>query len=98
MRRLQAVRLKDGRPLKIVALDMPRPVELMGDRLPASYTNFYIGNQAVIMPTFDDPADGPNLEKLAKCFPGRDVVGIDCVDLVIGLGAFHCLTQQVPAT
>jgi agmatine deiminase len=76
---------------------MPRPVEFKGDRLPASYANFYIGNRVVLMPTFNDPADEPNRQLIAACFPGREVIGIDCTDLVLGLGALHCLTQQVPA-
>lgn len=96
LERLRAVRLSGERPLKIIEMEMPRPVEFQGNRLPASYTNFYIGNRVVLMPTFNDPADGSNLEVLAQCFPGRDVVGVDCVDLILGLGTFHCLTQQVP--
>lgn len=96
LERLRAVRLAGETPLNIVEMEMPRPVEFNGDRLPASYTNFYVGNRVVLMPTFNDPVDGPNLEALAQCFPGRDVVGVDCVDLVLGLGTFHCLTQQVP--
>lgn len=95
--RLADVRFGDGTPLNVIELAMPRAVEFAGDRLPASYANFYIGNRAVIVPTFDDPADEPNLARLAACFPGREVVGIDCRDLVLGLGTFHCLTQQVPA-
>ena len=94
--RLDAVRLDDGRALEVVELQMPRPVEFEGDRLPASYANFYIGNQSVLMPTFRDPADELNRAKLARCFPDREVIGIDCTDLVLGLGTFHCLTQQVP--
>jgi agmatine deiminase len=94
--RLSQVRLADGRRLNVVELGMPRPVEFKGDRLPASYANFYIGNSIVLMPAFDDPADEPNRRKLADCFPGREVVAIDCTDLVLGLGTFHCLTQQVP--
>lgn len=94
--RLDAVRLDDGRALKVIELQMPRPVEFEGDRLPASYANFYIGNKTVVMPAFNDPADAPNRVKLARCFPGREVIGIDCTDLVLGLGTFHCLTQQVP--
>lgn len=96
--RLHALRLADGRPLRIVELDMPAPVEFRGDRLPASYANFYIGNTVVVVPTFDDPADAPNLRKLEAVFPGREVIGIDCRDLVLGLGTFHCLSQQVPQT
>lgn len=94
--RLDGVRLQDGRPLRVVELAMPRPVEWKGDRLPASYANFYIGNKVVLMPSFDDPADEPNRIALSRCFPGRDIVAIDCTDLVLGLGTFHCLTQQVP--
>jgi agmatine deiminase len=94
--RLAAVRLHDGRSLNVVELQMPKPVEYKGDRLPASYANFYIGNRMVLMPTFNDPADAANIEILARCFPERDVIGIDCTDIVLGLGTFHCLTQQVP--
>lgn len=94
--RLAGLRLEDGRPLRIIELAMPRPVEYKGDRLPASYANFYIGNRVVLMPSFKDAADEPNRKILAKCFPGREVVAIDCTDLVLGLGTFHCLTQQVP--
>ena len=86
----------DGRPLKVVELQMPKPVVFQGDRLPASYANFYIGNRVVLMPSFNDPADEPNRARLAALFPGREVIGIDCTDLVLGLGTFHCLTQQVP--
>jgi len=94
--RLASVRLADGRQLEVIELNMPRPVEFEGDRLPASYANFYIGNRVVIMPAFNDPADEPNRQQLARCFPGREVIAIDCTDLVLGLGTFHCLTQQVP--
>lgn len=94
--RLNEARLADGRHLKVIELAMPRPLEFRGDRLPASYANFYIGNTVVLMPAFNDPADEPNRQALASCFPGREVVVIDCTDLVLGLGTFHCLTQQVP--
>ena len=94
--RLDRVRLTDGRPLNVIELAMPRPLEFKGDRLPASYANFYIGNSIVLMPAFNDPADDENRLKLAGCFPGREVAAIDCTDLVLGLGTFHCLTQQVP--
>jgi agmatine deiminase len=93
--RLAQIRL-GGRALDVVELDMPRPVEYKGDRLPASYANFYIANRVVLMPAFDDPADEANRNKLARCFPDREIVAIDCSDLVLGLGTFHCLTQQVP--
>lgn len=95
--RLAAMRLADGRPLKVLEMPMPRPVVYRGDRLPASYANFYIGNRTVVMPAFGDPADETARAVLAGCFPGREVVAIDCTDLVLGLGTFHCLTQQVPA-
>jgi len=94
--RLDRVRLSDGRRLNVIELAMPRPLTFKGDRLPASYANFYIGNDIVLMPAFDDPADEPNRLKLAGLFPGREVIAIDCSDLVLGLGTFHCLTQQVP--
>ena len=94
--RLDAVRLAGGRPLTVHEMQMPGPVVFEGDRLPASYANFYIGNRCVVMPAFNDPADEAARRVLAACFPGRDVVAIDCTDLVLGLGTFHCLTQQVP--
>lgn len=94
--RLAELRLADGRALHVQEMQMPQPVEFGGDRLPASYANFYIGNRVILMPTFSDPADDPNRELLERCFPGREVIGIDCTDLVLGLGTFHCLTQQVP--
>ncbi len=94
--RLDAVRLADGRPLEVLEIQMPGPVEFEGDRLPASYANFYIGNKTVIMPAFNDPGDEPARQVLAAAFPGRNVVAIDCTDLVLGLGTFHCLSQQVP--
>ena len=65
--------------------------------LPASHANFYIGNSVVLMPAFGGPSDDAAAAILSRCFPGRDVLPIDCRDLVYGLGAFHCLTQQVPA-
>lgn len=82
---------------EVVTLPMPGPVEWDGERLPASYANFYIGNGAVLLPAFDDPADAVAQETLQRYFPDRVVTPIDCRDLVWGLGAFHCLTQQIPA-
>ncbi len=76
---------------------MPRPVYFDGQRLPASYANFYIANGAVLVPTFNDARDRIALNTLADVFPGREVVGISCVDLVLGLGTLHCMTQQQPA-
>ncbi len=95
--RLRSMRLADGRPLRIIELPMPEPVELRGERLPASYGNFYIGNEVVLMPAFDQPRDEVAARILARCLPGRRVIPIRANELVVGLGAFHCLTQQVPA-
>ena len=82
--------------LRIVELPYPRPVIMDGERLPASYANFYIANGVVIVPTFNDRNDRTALNILAECFPDREVVGIHAVDLVWGLGTLHCLTQQQP--
>ena len=96
LRRLEAAS-GAGRPLRIVTLPYPRPVTMNGERLPASYANFYIANGVVIVPTFNDRNDRVALETLAGLMPDRDVVGIHAVDLVWGLGTLHCLTQQEPA-
>ncbi len=95
LRRLQGAAKKD--PLKIVMIPFPRPVIMNGQRLPASYANFYIANGAVLVPTFNDPNDRVALNGIAEVFPGRAVIGIHAVDLVWGLGTLHCLTQQQPA-
>jgi agmatine deiminase len=95
--RLQGARLEDGRRPEVVALPMPAPLVFDGRRLPASYANFYIANAAVLVPTFNDPADREALGILAELVPDRPVVGIHAVDLVWGLGTLHCLTQQEPA-
>jgi len=95
--RLQGMRLEDGSKIEIVALPMPAPLFFEGQRLPASYANFYISNSAVLVPTFNDPNDRIALGTLGELFPGRAVVGIHAVDLVWGLGTLHCLTQQQPA-
>jgi agmatine deiminase len=87
----------DGGALRVVRLPYPRPVIMNGQRLPASYANFYIGNRAVLVPTFNDPNDRVALTTLADLFPDRKVVGIHAVDLVWGYGTIHCLTQQQPA-
>ena len=76
---------------------MPQPVHFEGARLPASYANFYIANGAVMLPTFDCPADRQAIATLGRLFPGRRIVPLPCTDLVLGLGAIHCLTQQHPA-
>ena len=83
--------------LRIVTLPFPRAVVMNGERLPASYANFYIANDVVLMPTFNDPNDRVALDILANLMPSRTVVGIHAVDLVWGLGTLHCLTQQEPA-
>jgi len=94
--RLRTMTDQDGRPLDIHTLPMPEPVSCEGQRLPASYANFYIGNAVVLLPTFGCAHDAAARATLARLFPTRDVVGLDCRDLVWGLGAFHCLTQQQP--
>jgi len=96
LERLKAFRDSQGRGLNIHLLPMPAPVEFEGQRLPASYANFYIANDRVLVPTFNDPNDRHALDLLAQLFPTRQVVGIHAVDLVWGLGTLHCLTQQQP--
>ncbi len=83
--------------LRVVPLPMPSPVYFDGQRLPASYANFYIANGLVLVPTFNDPNDRVALNTLAKLFPSREVAGIYCGDLVLGLGTLHCMTMQQPA-
>ena len=75
---------------------MPEPVYFAGQRLPASYANFYIANGMVLAPVFGDPNDRVALNTLARLFPDREVIGIPCRDLVLGLGTLHCMTQQQP--
>jgi agmatine deiminase len=84
------------RGLKLITIPFPRPVIMNGERLPASYANFYIANGVVLVPTFNDPMDRVALNGIAEAFPGRTVIGIHAVDLVWGLGTLHCLTQQQP--
>ena len=94
--RLAGMRLEDGSKIEVVDLPMPAPLQFHGQRLPASYANFYVGNAAVLVPTFNDPNDRTALGLLAELFTDRTVVGIHAVDLVWGLGTIHCLTQQEP--
>jgi agmatine deiminase len=94
--RLQAMKV-GGRALNIITLPMPNKIMREGLRLPATYANFYIANTCVLVPTFADQADEVALSILRECFPDRRVIGIDCRELIWGLGAFHCLTQQQPA-
>jgi agmatine deiminase len=97
LKRLEAMTDLAGRPFEIVPIPMPPPVVYEGQWLPASYANFYIANKVVLLPTYDHPNDARASEILAKLFPGREVIGLCCRDLIWGLGAFHCLTQQIPA-
>jgi agmatine deiminase len=94
--RLEGMRLEDGSRPEVVSLPMPSPLVFKGQRLPASYANFYVANAAVLVPTFNDPNDRVALGILAELFPDRPVVGLHAVDLVLGLGTVHCLTQQQP--
>ena len=94
---LKSMTDQEGRLLEVVPLPLPRPLYYRSRRLPASYLNFYIANGVVVAPVFDDPADEIALETLARFFPDRQVLGLLAVDLVWGLGAFHCLSQQEPA-
>lgn len=97
LERLKAARTLDGKQFAVVELPLPRPVVFRGQRLPASYANFYIANELVLVPTFNDPHDRVALGILADVFKGREVIGIHAVDLVWGLGTLHCMTQQQPA-
>lgn len=97
LKRLRTMKDEAGRPLRIVELPMPEPVEHEGQRLPASYANFYIANAQVIVPTYRRAADQRALETLQREFPDRKVVGLDSTDLIWGLGSFHCISQQEPA-
>jgi len=98
LRRLRQMRDQDDKPLAVVPLPMPRPLVLEGVRLPASYANFYLANRVALIPEFGDPADRRAAAILSECLGegGRQVVPIPCADLVMGLGAVHCLTQQEP--
>jgi agmatine deiminase len=95
--RLRTARNLENQPFEIVELPMPEPVIFEGQRLPASYANFYIANGLVLVPTFNDCHDRRALNIIAGCFPDREVIGIHAVDLVWGLGTLHCLSQQEPA-
>ena len=97
LERLHQARNLAGEPFSIRTLPMPAPVAFGGQRLPASYANFYICNGLVLVPTFNDPSDRLALNTIAECFPDRIVTGIHCTDFIWGLGALHCMTQQEPA-
>jgi len=96
LERLRSAKNLHGKPFEVVELPMPAPVIFDGQRLPASYGNFYIANGLVLVPTFNDPNDRHALNTLAALFPNRKIVGIHCGDLIWGLGALHCMTQQQP--
>jgi agmatine deiminase len=97
LERLKAARDQDGKPLKIVSVPMPTPVLFEGQRLPASYANFYIANGMVLVPTFNDPRDSAALAVLSAAFKDRMVVGVHSRDLVWGLGTLHCMTHEQPS-
>ena len=94
---LQALRRKDGQPYKLVSLPWPQAViDHTGRRLPATYANFLIMDSAVLVPTYNDPADAAALKALAGCFPGREIVGVPCRSLIYQYGSLHCVTMQFP--
>jgi agmatine deiminase len=95
--RLKSARSRTGKQFTVVELPVPRPIVFRNQRLPASYANFYIANGVVLVPTFHDPNDRVALNLLAQLFPDREIIGVHSVDLIWGLGALHCMTQQQPA-
>jgi len=97
LRILKTARTREGKQFDVVELPMPRPIVFRKQRVPASYANFYIANGVVLVPTFHDPNDRVALNTLAQVFPNREVIGVHSVDLIWGLGALHCMTQQQPA-
>jgi agmatine deiminase len=96
LRTLKAARTREGKQFTVVELPMPRPIVFRKQRVPASYANFYLANGVVLVPTFHDPNDRVALNTLAEVFKDRDVIGVHSVDLIWGLGALHCMTQQQP--
>jgi agmatine deiminase len=97
LKRLRNAKLENGKSPKIVELPMPKRIDFDGLRLPASYANFLILNQSVLVPTFNDANDRLALNILANCFPNREIIGINAIDLIWGFGTLHCLSQQIPA-
>jgi agmatine deiminase len=95
--RLKTMRVEDGTPIEVLTLPMPRKIIREDVRLPASYANFYIANKIVLLPIYQDPADAEAIAVLTSLFPDREIVAVDCRELIWGLGAFHCLTQQQPS-
>ncbi len=96
LRQLKSMRLTGNRSLNVIELPMPPALSYEGQRLPCSYANFYIANRSVVVPVFNCEQDETALRIIEQCFPGREVVGIDSVDIIWGLGSFHCLSQQEP--
>ena len=96
LERLKKAKLENGNSPKIVTLPMPERLDFEGIRIPASYANFLIINQCVLVPTFNDPNDRLALNILADCFPDRKIIGISAIDLIWGFGTLHCLSQQIP--
>ncbi len=96
LERLKTLQDIDGKPFRVVELPMPGRIEYDGQRLPASYANFYIANEMVLVPTFRAKNDRVALEILQREFGDRKVIGIDSTELIWGLGSFHCITQQEP--
>lgn len=97
LKRLQNAKLENGKSPLIVALPMPKRLDFEGLRLPASYANFLILNNSVLVPTFNDTNDRVALNILSECFPDREIIGISCTDFIWGFGTLHCLSQQIPA-
>ena len=97
LQKLRSMSLVDGTPLSVIELPMPPRIDREGLRLPASHANFYIANTAVLLPAFGGESDRIAASILADLFPTREIIPIDCRELIWGLGAFHCLTQQQPA-
>lgn len=95
--RLEYIKLVNGKTLNVVRLPMPQRIDFEDMRLPASYINFLIINDAVLVPTFNDPNDYQALGKLRELMPGREVIGIHALDLIWGLGTLHCLSHEIPA-
>ena len=96
LKRLQQAKLENGKSPKIVTLPMPSRLDFDGLRLPASYANFLILNQSVLVPVFNDPNDREALNIIADCFPQRTIIPINAIDLIWGFGTLHCLSQQIP--
>jgi agmatine deiminase len=96
LKRLQNAKLENGKSPIIVVLPMPKRIDFDGLRLPASYANFLILNNCVLVPTFNDANDRVALNILSECFPDREIIGINCTDFIWGFGTLHCLSQQIP--